>query len=115
MKHRNFRIAWSASCAILAALLIALWVQSYAAYLEFRVPGRSLWINSHHSKATLLSTGRPYDSMRRLRLTIPYWLPVSAAGMLGVFPWLPVRFGLRTLLIAMTLVAVGFGLIAWMR
>jgi hypothetical protein len=42
----------------------------------------------------------------------PHWLFVTASGILAVVtPWLPWRFSLRTLLIAMTLVAVVLGLI----
>jgi hypothetical protein len=41
----------------------------------------------------------------------PYWCALLAGVMLGISPWLPNRFGLRTLLIVMTLIALTTGLI----
>jgi hypothetical protein len=57
----------------------------------------------------LLST-----SGTRTFLWMPYWLPMLLAVLMASIPWLAHarRFGLRTLLIATTLVAVGLGLIA---
>ena len=51
--------------------------------------------------------GTPFQS--------PYWLLVAVAGLFAALPWIPIprRFSLRTLLIAMTLVAVVLGQIAW--
>src|SRR4051794_12081438 len=45
-------------------------------------------------------------------LSLPYWFLVPVSAMCGWLPWLPWtrRFGLRTLLIATTLVAVVLGL-----
>jgi hypothetical protein len=43
-------------------------------------------------------------------LSIPYWLLVLTLSSFSAIPWLKWRFSLRTLLIAMTLVAVGLGL-----
>ncbi len=53
-------------------------------------------------------------------VAIPIWVPAVIAGSLAGAPWLPLlgrlrRFSLRTLLIATTLVAVGLGLIVWLR
>jgi hypothetical protein len=45
-------------------------------------------------------------------LIIPYWLPCLATATLAIIPWLR-RFSLRTLLIAMTLIAVVLGLVIW--
>jgi hypothetical protein len=56
-----------------------------------------------HRKANLISIG------------LPYWSFVILTIALGGLPWLPRRFSLRTLLIATTLVAVGLGLIVWLR
>ncbi len=38
---------------------------------------------------------------------------IAAIGLVGACPWLPRRFSLRTLLIVLTLVAVGLGLLTW--
>jgi hypothetical protein len=46
-------------------------------------------------------------------VAVPCWFLVIAFGTLAGLPWLGLRFSLRTLLIAMTLVAVGLGLIVW--
>ena len=45
----------------------------------------------------------------------PNWLLAKCFVALATAPWLPRRFNLRTLLIATTLVAVGLGLIVWLR
>jgi hypothetical protein len=47
-------------------------------------------------------------------LSVPIWFLTTSTGALVFAPWLLVRFSLRTLLIAMTLVAVGLGLIVWL-
>jgi hypothetical protein len=44
----------------------------------------------------------------------PMWLLIVGACTIGAVTWEPFRFSLRTLLIAMTLVAVGLGLVAWL-
>jgi hypothetical protein len=44
-------------------------------------------------------------------LIMKHWALVLLAGVVGVAPWLPLRFSLRTLLIAMTLVAAILGII----
>ncbi len=51
-------------------------------------------------------------------LIVPQWAVLGASTVLAVVPWmytLSYRFSLRTLLIATTLVAVGLGLIVWLR
>jgi hypothetical protein len=45
--------------------------------------------------------------------TIPHWFPVLLFAGFATAPWLSWRFSLRTLLIAMALVAVVLGLIVW--
>ena len=47
----------------------------------------------------------------------PYWFPATLSALFTVLPWFgrPIRFRLRTLLIATTLVAVALGVIAWAR
>jgi hypothetical protein len=42
-------------------------------------------------------------------LVTPYWFWIVVLVIIAVMPWLPWRFGLRTFLIATTLVAVGLG------
>ena len=47
----------------------------------------------------------------------PHWLPALLLASVAAAPWITWsnRFSLRTLLIATTLVAVGLGLIVWLR
>jgi hypothetical protein len=47
---------------------------------------------------------------------VPYWCLTLICGIVGAVPWIrwKLRFSLRTLLIATTLVAVALGLIAWL-
>jgi hypothetical protein len=45
--------------------------------------------------------------------SVPCWVPTVCVFALGIVPWLPWHFSLRTLLIAMTLIAVVLGLIVW--
>jgi hypothetical protein len=46
-------------------------------------------------------------------LVLPHWFLVVMSTALGVAPWFRWRFGLRTLLIAMTLFAMGLGAIVY--
>jgi len=43
----------------------------------------------------------------------PYWFPFSFAATFAAAPWLRWHFSLRTLLIAVTLVALLLGLVVW--
>ena len=48
--------------------------------------------------------------------SMPYLVALFVSTILAALPWFPFRrFSLRTLLIATTLVAVGLGLIVWLR
>jgi hypothetical protein len=46
-------------------------------------------------------------------VVVPHWFPLAVAGALSVAPWLALRFSVRTMLIATTLVAVVLGLAVW--
>lgn len=41
------------------------------------------------------------------------WPMVAVITVMIVGPWVPIRFSLRALLVAMTLVAVGLGVVLW--
>jgi hypothetical protein len=45
---------------------------------------------------------------------IPFWLLAATGAAVAFVPWIPHRFSVRTLLIAITLVAIGLGLIVWL-
>jgi hypothetical protein len=71
----------------------------YRNWPSYRVSGSALPLN------TVFGTLRWTDQ----GLVIPAWLFMSAAIIAGAAPWLPRRFSLRTLLIAITLVAAALG------
>jgi hypothetical protein len=48
------------------------------------------------------------------RLDVPCWFAVMLMIVASAAPWFPLRFSLRTLLIATTLIAVVLGTIVWM-
>jgi hypothetical protein len=62
-----------------------------------------------------LSYGGGYLNLESdsLLIVVPYWAALLMATTLTLFPWIRVRFSLRTLLIATALVAVGLGVIAY--
>ena len=47
--------------------------------------------------------------------SFPHYLAVLLVGGVGVGPWIRLRYSLRTLLFATTLVAVVLGLVVWLR
>ncbi len=54
-------------------------------------------------------------SSSKLEARCAVWLLALFPIGLAVFPWVRYRFSLRTLLIATTIIAVGLGLIVWLR
>jgi hypothetical protein len=50
---------------------------------------------------------------RYSEVIVPYWLLLLTTTALGVAPWITLRFSLRTLLIAMTLVAAVLAAVVW--
>ena len=61
-------------------------------------------------------TGPPSITSRNSRttITVPHWFPVMILAVLSAAPWFPWKFSLRTLLIAITLIAVVLGLVVIM-
>jgi hypothetical protein len=47
------------------------------------------------------------------RIRVPYWSLVSLSALFAVAPWLQWRFSLRTLLVAITVVAIILGVLAF--
>jgi hypothetical protein len=73
-------------------------------------------------------TGGILNTPNVTTVLIPFWFATFCTGLLGFSPWfkiiqnfraallkLPRQFSLSTLLIATTLVAIGLGLIVWLR
>jgi hypothetical protein len=123
MKYRKLRIAWSVGCGVLCALLIGLWIQSYMTvnawsyhtktgvfnvvpfngYIAFFPPGNRVSVKSIERTGF----GTNYFCI------VPSWLPVLLTITLSAAPWAPWsnRFGLRTLLIAITILGLLLGTI----
>jgi hypothetical protein len=143
MKYRKLRVAWSVGWGILCVLLIVLWVRSYwrmdSAWLHFSNPNAlrfnstagQLRMEAYHNEGSwayepklLDSTPIDYSHVPLPKfgielnsayvvLLLPHWLKGLICLALAAVPWLNWRFSLRTLLIVMTLVAVGLGAIVY--
>jgi hypothetical protein len=101
-----------------AVLLVVLWVRSYSVVDRTRAPtlnGSALIISGHGRVGVYWSHYKNHglNEVWSSSLLVPFWFLVSAAALFAAVPWIewPKRFTLRTLLIAMTLVAVVLGLI----
>src|SRR5438105_2942997 len=122
MRSRKLRIAWSAMFGIVCAMLIALWLEGNQHIAPYALPGGHCFLSSHGKlfidNQWIIDErhGRIASSLRRpARIDlaggaiVPIWILVSATLALAAIPWLQWRFSLRTLLIAMTLVAAILG------
>ncbi len=140
MKYRKLRIAWSVAWGVVAVLLVVLWVRSYwfgdftvikySASHQFRLVSIDGVIGSAIENPTAYNprfivgseaiSPNGFDWTiyhvwgNHTRLCVPHWVLAIVPGSIAAVPWLPLRFSLRTLLIAMTLVAVGLGLVVWL-
>jgi hypothetical protein len=141
---RALRIAWSVAWGIACALLIVLWARSYTwtnsishasanseigawsdsggvVFERFQNVGVAHWqfgnhlISNDEQARNHPSFGVDRSFAGSIAIYVPYWFLVLISAALAAIAWLPWRFSLRTLLIAMTLVAVGLGLIVWLR
>ena len=120
---RYLRIAFSATCVIVAVLLIVLWVQSYDSrpILRATIRNKTLAIKSIHgslSVHTFTSWTTPTgggSSPWRNYGAVPHLIPLLLTASLAAVPWIPwsARFGLRSLLITTTLIAAVLGMIAY--
>jgi len=135
-RSRKLLNAWSVGCGIACLLLVMLWVRSYRWYdwadNNFCSMNGKLWIGeTFHLTGRMSLDPLPHPVPGRFGvsslsakqynlisigdgLALPYWLLLILFGLFTTFSsFRPPRFSLRTLLIAMTLAAVGFGLIVW--
>jgi hypothetical protein len=73
------------------------------------------WLSNLDDEDLPWSAARKFRTLEGQGIMMPYWFPVLISGTLVVIPWLPwsKRFGLRTLLIITTLVAVVLGIAAY--
>jgi hypothetical protein len=70
---------------------------------ESKAPAILPWLKFQRDFYIQYGTGTSYE------ITLPYWLLAVTISALGLLPWLPYRFSLRTLLIGMTVLAVALG------
>ena len=137
---RYLRIAVTALSLTACVLLIALWVRSYWWWDRiYRVSAASRLQSIGSNRGTVRFESshfrfRPhtwryfsnpdyemYESFRwhfingNGYIQVPHWLIVLIGAGAATVPWIHRlrRFSLRTLLIAMTLIAVGLGIIVW--
>jgi hypothetical protein len=134
-----FSIACGIACVLLVVLWMRSWaIQSpgvswYGDAWKYQVPGKRYFKMFSNRGAIRLSTASfvggwsaqvleesrtvlgfgVLKGQTSLYAQIPHWFLVSLAAIGAAVPWIPwsKRFSLRTLLIAMTLVAAGLGLI----
>jgi hypothetical protein len=139
MRFYKLRIAWSVVCGTICLMLIVLCVRSY--FRLDHLSYEDKWLSSLRGHILIQGSfnfDNPVDyfNAKSLKLfgggillrsfsgdiayddggiAIPDWAVVAPVVAVGVFPWIrwPERFSLRTLLIAVTLVAVVLGLVAW--
>jgi hypothetical protein len=136
MKLRKLRIAWSVGWGVLGLLAVAGWIRClFVDDFGDGIPALVGTVRLSRSSAVSLSTlnggycvitnSRFAGSRNNLQLMFPHFIANNPKVMipfslitfvmvgLGSLPWLSVRFSLRTLLLAMTLLAVGLGWIVY--
>jgi hypothetical protein len=132
------RISWTAFWGVACVLLVALWVRSYTwldvasyrlasfwgriyynnQFAFMPLPGRPPFIEASHPH--FLCTSFVVDDFFIQSYPggtwIPYWFLVLPCVAFAVLPWrrqLTLRFSLRTLLLAITLLSVLLGHVVW--
>jgi hypothetical protein len=144
MRFRKLRIAWSVMCAIACVLLLVLWVRSYwcadllivsqtqgvvstqgaVRVCDFNLDSPApQWMisfpetlegatSADYSIFGFSNSQSPSSLLGRTR--VPYWFFVFLSVVAATTPWIRFRFTLRTLLIAITAVAVVLGLAVYL-
>jgi hypothetical protein len=141
MKYRKLRIAWSVLCGVVVVSMVALWIRSYSwnDHLDIRTgapsgPQRSNvvllsnwgFLQALFNQTIDINNGIEYRNQPAWARTdvgfewrhdgaikVPDSFVVVMAAIAGVTPWLNRRFTVRTLLIAMTCIAVAIVLVAY--
>jgi hypothetical protein len=73
------------------------------------------WLRRHYFSPAVIhfyTSRKPIDYFQGI-WKVTYWFAAAFPAAIGAMPWLRWRFSLRTLLIGMTLVAVGLGSIVY--
>jgi hypothetical protein len=74
------------------------------------------WTNFRRSIATSVMIRGGARFGEHFWIVVPYWMLIAGSAIVGAIagrPWLPLRFNLRTLLFAMTVIALMLGLCAF--
>lgn len=140
---RYLRIGWSGFFGLLAVSLCVFWVRSYSWADElssttgqFQIALVNGSFYTDNAAVDYVVNGNPFEGFagykwanyqlmtyriikpvfipQTSRLALPMWAAIVGALICAAAPWFRWRFGLRTLLIATTLVAVGVGTIVWL-
>jgi hypothetical protein len=136
------RITVSVLSLAICVSLVCLWLRSYHSkdYVTGPLPGTRSWgLLSHRGKLVLAIHNYKmpwsfhpksvedlgFDQLTLFRprpplpgIVLPYWLFVFSSGILALIPWVEHvkwRFSVRTLLIAITMVAVALGLVVLLK
>ena len=132
---RWLRITWTALCVIAVVLLCVIWVRSYSSMQLWHLTRQhaamvadgtimfdGAWMPTDriapYEPGEVIQTwdhGPHYIYDRVGGLDIDCWESIVAVVAIGIMPWLSWRFSLRTLLIAIALIAVVLGLIVWSK
>jgi hypothetical protein len=145
IRFRKLRIAWSVVCGAACLLVIVLWVRAWSvseiSYIWQAGNGKYAFLGSSADQFRLIVWDHPttniYNPCHWAKVPINhfgFWtlrttdfsgvicgvavtptLAVLVSVAVAAAPWLRWRFTLRTLLIAMTLVASVLGLVVWLR
>jgi hypothetical protein len=137
---RSLRIAWSVAWGIVCVLLILLWVRSYwwaitfgtgnlnlyivfgAGVIEARyLDGGLAWFWQSHTISPTAADFVKHSTVLGFAIiengiVVGTWSLVLISTAFTVIPWTywSTRFSVRTLLIAITLLAVGLGMVGWL-
>jgi hypothetical protein len=142
MKHRKLRIAWSVGWVLATLPLLVLWALSYSEFDNWDVQfgnsgtmrvwtalGRIVAKPAVGQSDTNWIAANPVEVQEWGRLAprwsfgdgnfwcVPIWFPVAMASVFAIAPLVPwsTRYSLRAILLIITIIAVGLGLIVWLR
>ena len=77
--------------------------------------GRDYWLEASDSRLQYSSPIGFFRGGATSHISIPHWVGIAIATSVSAIPWFRLRFSVRTLLIAMTLVAVVLGIVVAAR
>jgi hypothetical protein len=113
---KRSRLAITIPCLIACFAIVSLSAFSYFHGINLPFPGTA---HADVRLGSLNVIGESHDATgRRLPLrmqditAIPLWMPALLFGVVALIPWVKRRFALRSLLIAVTLIALALGVMS---